>query len=347
MERDHMRDRGIGRYDMTNVELIDDYRSSPSRGSKAPVQKSKGLKELIERTPRRDNDALQTVLSDIEYNRDAIRQAYIRTMLGSMGRFEGEEKLPREVKEMIRKVDDLETMVRRSKNFIIDQLPNDKNRPGTVDASSLPSYTSGFMKYLFARDRAEDACFGVAVPLEEYLNFEIDDCARPEGAEGKTIHARPFIHIPSRKVPFIEAGNRAIFEDTAELGDFLPSYLSVYTEFVAFAIEDAPAVLGAHLLGKRFPDEANRLLQEHTRRTQMITKQVIGKLGYRSMLDTEEGFELASSGMPLFNVLKQWELHCCKSYHLTEFAEMFGLIDVKKVNDMEYAFGRPSMAPAS
>ncbi|MFH0777162.1 MAG: hypothetical protein V2A71_00890, partial [Candidatus Eisenbacteria bacterium] len=52
------------------------------------------------------------------------------------------------------------------------------------------------------------------------------------------------------------------------------------------------------------------------------------------------------TGMTLFHVLKRWDLHCCKSFFLNDFAEHYGRTRVEKVGDVDHLIARPSRVPA-
>ncbi|MCK9461140.1 MAG: hypothetical protein M0R80_16025 [Proteobacteria bacterium] len=311
-----------------------------------------GFKALIARSARpgeSDTAQLQLALHEVECCRDAIRGAYVRVMLGKMRTLHDDSvPLPPDVQETIALVDSLERKMRSTRTFVLNRLPNFGNRLPGLGTAALPSYEAGGLKYLFSREREEDACFVISVPLEEYLSFEVDDTGRIAGVERTVIHARPFIHLPPRRIREMRRLNSALFEDKAGLGDLLPSFLALYTEFVAFAVEDRPAILGAHLLSRRFPTPARELLEDHAAKTMSIAGRVLDELGYHSLVDdgadARAGF--AATGMTLFHVLKQWGNHCCKSLFLNDFAEQFSRTRVVKVGDVEHLISRPSLIPA-
>jgi hypothetical protein len=312
--------------------------------------KSAGLKAIVERSARpgaSDTTQLQVALYEVECNRDAIRRAYVRVMLGKMRTsLDDEAPLPPDVRETVELIDSLERKMRSSRTFVLNRLPAFRGAPG-YGGAALNSYEVGGVKYLFSRDKAEDACFGIAVPLEEYLSFEVDDSGRVEGAARKVLHARPFIHLPPRRIKEMRRLNAAMFDDQGGLGDLLPSFIALYTEFVAFAVEDQPAILGAHLLSRRFPGPARELLEDHSRKVMSIAGRVIEDLGYKCLADggadARAGF--AVTGMTLFHVLKRWENHCCKSLFLNDFAEQYGRSRVEKVGDIQHLVSRPSLIP--
>jgi hypothetical protein len=314
--------------------------------------KSAGLKALIERSARpveSETAQLQLALHEIECARDAIRRGYLRVMLGKMRTALDEAApLPPDVQETIALIDALERKMRSTRTFILNRLPNFRSAASGPGGSGLHSYEVGGMKYLFSRERSQDACFVIAVPLEEYLSLEIEESGRVKDADAVVLHARPFIHFPPRRIREMRRLNAELFADSAGLGDLLPSFLVLYTEFVAFAVEEHPAILGAHLLSKRFPGPARDLLEEHSKRTMSITRKLLEDLGYRSLADEgadgEAGF--AVSGMTLFHVLKQWETHCCKSLLLNDFADRYSRTQVKKVGDVDHLIARPSLVPA-
>jgi len=313
--------------------------------------KSAGLKAIVERAARPgggDTTQLQIALYEVEYNRDAIRSAYIRVMLGKMRTgLDDSAPLPPDVQEIVDLIDFLERKMRSTRTFILNRLPNFKSRvPGHGDAV-LHSYEAGGMKYLFSRDKTEEACFVIAVPLEEYLSFDVDDTGRVRDADRTVLHARPFIHLPPRRIKEMRRLNSALFEDKAGLGDLLPSFIALYTEFVAFAVEDQPAILGAHLLSRRYPGPARDLLEDHAGKTRSVARRVLDDLGYRCPagdgVDARAGF--AVTGMTLFQVLKRWGDHCCKSLFLNDFAEHYTRAKVMKVGDVDHLIPRPSRVP--
>lgn len=314
--------------------------------------KSAGLKAMVERSARPrggDTTQLQIALYEVEYNRDAIRRAYVSVMLGKMRAARDDAaSLPPDVQETVDLIDSLERKMRSSRTFVLNRLPDFKNGRQALGGAALNSYEIGGVKYLFSREKAEEACFVIAVPLEEYLSFEVDDTGRLQDAERTVIHARPFIHLPPRRLKEMRRLNAVLFEDRAGLGDLLPSFIALYTEFVAFAVEDQPAILGAHLLSRRFPGAARDLLDDHAEKTRSIARRVIEDLGYRCAADDDAdaraGFVV--TGMTLFHVLKRWEDHCCKSLFLNDFAEQYSRARVVKVGDIEHLIPRPSMIPA-
>jgi len=313
--------------------------------------KSAGLKAVVGRSARpgaSDTTQLQIALHEIEYCRDAIRGAYIRVMLGQMRTsLDDAAPLPPDVQETVDLIDSLERKMRSSRTFVLNRLPNYKSGTRGLGDTAPHSYEVGGVKYLFSRDKAEEACFVIAVPLDEYLSFEVDDTGRILDPGRAALHARPFIHLPPRRLREMRRLNAVMFEDKAGLGDLLPSFLALYTEFVAFAIEDQPAILGAHLLSRRFPGPARDLLADHSRKTMSITRRLLDHLGYKSLAeddaDAQAGF--AVTGMTLFHVLKRWEEHCCKSLFLNDFAEDFCRMRVEKAGDIEYLICRPSLIP--
>ena len=313
--------------------------------------KSAGLKAIVERSARpgaSDTTQLQVALHEIEYCRDAIRGAYIRVMLGQMRTaFDDAAPLPPDVQETVDLIDSLERKMRSSRTFVLNRLPNYKSGTRGPGAAAPHSYEVGGVKYLFSRDKAEDACFVIAVPLDEVLSFEVDDTGQIQSAGRGVLHARPFIHLPPRRIREMRRLNEVIFEDGAGLGDLLPSFLALYTEFVAFAIEDQPAILGAHLLSRRFPGPARELLEDHSKKTMAITRRLLVDLGYKSLTDdgadARAGLEI--TGMTLFHVLKRWQDHCCKSLFLNDFAEHFCKMRIEKPGDIEHLIPRPSRIP--
>jgi hypothetical protein len=300
---------------------------------------SAGLKAIIERsrTPRDDDTAqLQSALHEIDYCRDAIRRAYVRVMLGKMRTTHDDDApLPPDVSETVACVEALERKLRAGRGLVISRLPREATAP-------LHSYEVGGVKFLFARDKIDDPCFVVTMPLDEYLAFEIDDTGRIRDAERLTLHARPFLHLPARKARELRRINSALFEDTAGHGDLLPSFLPLFTEFVAFAIEEQPAVLAAHLLAKRFPAHGRGLLAEHGARVMGIARRLLESLGYRRALgdEPEEGF--SATGMTLLHVIRNWDVHCCKSLFLNDFAESFLRVRVEKVGEVGPAPAGPA-----
>jgi len=314
--------------------------------------RSSGLRAIIESTARPDQTdsiQLQSALHEIECHRDAIRRSYIRVMLGKMRTgLEDDAQLPADVRATIALVDYLESRMRSAKSFILNRLPAFASAPRTPEETALPSFEAGGVKYLFSRERAEHSCFLIALPLEEYLAFEVDDSGRINDADRVRLHAKPCIYLPQQRVREMRRRNGILFDDRAGFGDFLPSFLALYTEFVAFAVEDQPAVLGAHLLSKRFPGPARDLLDDHSAKTMGITRRLLEDLGYRDLVAEATGAEasFAVTGMTLFNVLKRWENHCCKSLFLNDFAEHFCRTQVDKVSDLEHLVAAPSEIPA-
>ena len=310
-----------------------------------------GFKAVIARSARpgeSDTAQLQLALHEVECSRDAIRSAYVRVMLGKMRALHDDSApLPPEVQETIALIDSLERKMRSTRTFVLNRLPKFGSRTPGLGNAPLQSYEAGGMKYLFSREKEEDACFVISVPLEEYLSFEVDDTGRIAGVERTSIHARPFIHLPPRRIREMRRLNSVLFEDKAGLGDLLPSFLALYTEFVAFAIEDQPAILGAHLLARRFPKPARELLEDHAAKTMSIAKRVLDELGYLSLVDdgTDARAGFAVTGMTLFHILKQWESHCCKSLFLNDFAGQYSRTKVLKVGDVDHLIPRPSRVP--
>jgi hypothetical protein len=301
------------------------------------VTKSAGLKAIIERSARpadSDTTQLQVALYEIDCFRDAIRRAYVQVMLGRMRTALDEDApLPPDVSETVARVEALEQRMRSARGLVISRLPRSEARiPGTQ--TPVHSYEVGGVKFLFSRERADSPCFVVAVPLEEYLALEVDDSGRIRDPERVTLHARPFLHLPASKARELRRVNASIFEDSAGHGDLLPSFLPLFTEFVAFAIEEHPAFLAAHLLARRFPEAARALLLDHSWKVMGITRRMLEPLGYRRVLGGEPQEEFATTGMTLLHVLRHWDSHCCKSLFLNDFAEHFCRTRVEKVAEI-------------
>jgi hypothetical protein len=301
------------------------------------VSKSAGLKAIIERSSRpadSDTTQLQVALYEIDCLRDAIRRAYVQVMLGRMRTaLDGDAPLPPDVGETVARVEALEQRMRSARGLVISRLPRPEARTPGLPAP-LHSYEAGGVKFLCSRERADHPCFVVAVPLEEYLAFEVDESGRIRDPERITLHARPFLHLPASKARELRKLNTAIFTDTAGHGDLLPSFLPLYTEFVAFAIEEQPAFLAAHLLGRRFPEAARALLLDHSWKVMGITRRMLEALGYRRVLGDESKEDYATTGMTLLHVLRHWDSHCCKSLFLNDFAEHFCRTRVDKVAEI-------------
>jgi hypothetical protein len=296
-----------------------------------PFTKSAGLKAIIEQSrPPRDSDTtqLQVALYEIDGFRDAIRRAYLQVMLGNMRAAPDDAPLPPEVRDTVARVEALERRMRSAGGLVISRIHRGEG------PTPRHSFEAGGVKYLFAREKADDPCFVVAVPLQEFLAFEVDDDGRIRDPERIELHARPFLHLPARKARELRRVNAALFEDGAGHGDLLPSFLPLYTEFVAFAIEEQPAVLGAHLLAKRHPKAARALLEDHAAKVMGITRRMLDALGYRRTVGDEPPAGLAMSGMTLLQVLRRWDNHCCKSLLLNDFAEHFARLHVRKVEDL-------------
>jgi hypothetical protein len=97
------------------------------------------------------------------------------------------------------------------------------------------------------------------------------------------------------------------------------------------------------------PHARTRSLGRPLETTINITHGLLDDLGYRSALadGREDETGIIVTGMTLFNVLKRWELHCCKSLFLNDFAEHYTRTRVEKVGDVDHLIARLSRAPAA
>jgi hypothetical protein len=296
-----------------------------------------------------------SILGEIEFARLPMLQAYKKVMLGTKAILEPRQVSlgagPREVDALLDRIQAHESRLKRTarprQEFFLRDIPAfDADRGGA--SASLPSFTTEGIKYLFARRNTRRVGLGVAVRYEDFAALTIDEQGRVSYPAGRQLGARPFVVLPPDGMIQAARANEARLVDHGGYGHHLPVYVKLYSDLIAFVLQPHPALLGAHLLYRNYPREAEQLLDEHARLTSEITSRALYFLGYEPPQTAAElrgqkrrdrdNAVLQGSGLRLFQALEEWPTHCCKSLFLEEFAQSYRRISIAPVNDLT-AFG--------
>jgi len=303
------------------------------------------------------------ILSEIESSRFAVARAFKTVMLGAQAVLRPElvepGAGPEGVNRLLDAVRDLEIDVRAASTggagFFLNALPRcdatDPRRPLARD----PSIADHRVKYLPSNEAPGEPCLGVALDDDDLRALEPDAFGRVSLPVGKVVGVTPFLLMPSRGMAEAARRDEARYADHAGLGYNVPTFVRLYADFVAFALQEHPAILASILLARAHPGEAAKLRAFHAQLTDEVSAAVLYFLGYE---DTEappavavgrrarDAEVLCRCGLRLFDALVGWHAHCCRTMLIGEFVESFRELCIEKVGDLkEHALNRRTIPP--
>lgn len=339
------------------VPILDRQRSFTGRYSLQPVDEDESPR------PTQDEEkAFSSALREIEIARLPMLKSLKTVMLGTSAILHPEQREPgegpKEVDLLIDKIRDSENKLSRSDSggsFILRDLPRFSDSTLEIDRGAVPSFTSGNVKYLFSGKNPSRVGLGVAVSLEDYLAVRFGEYGDLIYESRKSFGVKPFFCMPPRAVSYSARHMEEHLSDHGGYGYYLPGFVKLYSEFIAFALQDHPAILAAHLLGKRYPGEAKEMIETHNRLVSRVSSSMLHFLGYElvsggereSMSRRERDNEvLRSCGLRLFDSLVNWRDHCCRSRTQEEFARSYLELDIEKTSDLsQYLSSRVTVPP--
>jgi len=291
------------------------------------------------------------ILAEIETARFAITVAFKKVLLGTQAILQPEcaepGAGPPEVDYLLESVRLLASKMHGNAGgktgfYMRDPPPADQPLRQSA-ASRLASYTSHGARYLFPGKSSGSVGFGVAIACDDRGAIQIDNIGRATYPFMMSIGVAPFIAMPPDGMLAAARENEQRYRDRAGHGFHLPTYVEAYADFLAFAVQETPAALGALLLHEKHPEAAQELLDEHDKLTAKISSTALYFLGYeetglrpgaparRSLRDSEVA---RSCGMSLVDALVDWMNQCCRSAILGAFADSYRDLRIDKVADV-------------
>ncbi len=331
--------------------------TDPGRLSHVSKNLRSFLSEVQAEEVNNDKKRLDIIIGELNRSKQSLLEAYLNVMLGIRelsGATTAERRVARmrnpDIDAAYDDILSLEGALSESEYFFRSRLPN--VAATEPEGAALPSYSAAGVKYLLDKDRPGTVGFGLEIPLDEFQRMTVDERIGRFNYESslKRIHIKPFFYTPPDQMLIEADKNLETYQDTHGRGYYVPTFVRLYTEFVAFALQDHPLVVGAHVLTRHKSAEAAFLKAGQANVVEAINAHILQQLGYvpteGRAVENRSSIPPAAMGFEHIDSLINWRDFFCKRLFLVEFAASYKAIAVDKIVDMaEYMMQRNSIPP--